>query len=235
MKAEVLYRIRIKAEVNFNLNAESDVAMRIADNQMLFAKKVDLGQGVMEDVSLDIYDDLWNIASQFVAKRLVWDEDSQAWIFEKGTRRTFIDELDTEDEHFEQARSPLELPPQDMSVNRTDNKLLSIRGLTKRIQFFKRSGLTTYAAETERQAKLASPFVTLIMCLLGMPFAISIRRKSKILNIIASIVIAFTFWWLISMVTSIGENGYINPFLAGWGPVLFFGAVVFFEFKWLKL
>ncbi len=235
MKAEVLYRIRIKAEFNFNLNAESDVAMKIADNQMLFAKRVDLGQGVMEDVSLDIYDDLWNIASQFVAKRLVWNEDSHAWIFEQGTRRTFIDELDTEDEQFDTATSPLELRPQDMSVNRTENKMLSLRGLTKRIQFFKRTGLTTYAAETERQAKLASPFVTLIMCLLGMPFAISVRRKSKILNIIASIVIAFTFWWLISMVTSIGENGYINPFLAGWGPVFLFGAVVFFEFKWLKL
>ena len=48
-------------------------------------------------------------------------------------------------------------------------------------------------------------------------------------------VIAFTFWWLISMITSIGENGYINPFIAGWGPVVFFGGVVYVEFKWLQL
>ncbi len=235
LKAESLYYTKIKPEEDFNLNAVSDVAMKVADNQMLYAKLVDLNSGVMQDVSLDTYDNLWNIASQFVAKRMVWDEASHRWVFEQGTRRTFIDELDTEDEHFEQAESPVELKPQDMSVNRTENKLLSIRGLTKRIQFFKRTGLATYAAETERQAKLATPFVTLIMCLLGMPFAISLRRKSKILNIIASMVIAFTFWWLISMITSIGENGYINPFLAGWGPVIIFGTVVFFEFKWLKL
>ena len=235
LKAETLYYTKIKPEDNFNLNAVSDVAMKISDNQMLFAKTVDLNSGVMQDVSLDTYDSLWNIASQFVAKRMVWDANTHRWVFEQGTHRTFIDELDTEDEHFEQADSPVELKPQDMSVNRTENKLLSIRGLTKRIQFFKRTGLATYAAETERQAKLATPFVTLIMCLLGMPFAISLRRKSKILNIIASMVIAFTFWWLISMITSIGENGYINPFLAGWGPVLVFGTVLFFEFKWLKL
>ena len=235
MKAEVLYYTKISPEANFNINAETDVAMKVSDNQMLYAKSVDLGRGIMEGVSLDTYDNLWNIASQFIAKRMVWDEQNRRWVFEKGTYRTFVDELDTEDEHFEKTDSPVEMQPQDMSLNRTENKLLSIRGLTKRINFFKRTGLASYSAETERQAKLATPFVTLIMCLLGMPFAISLKRKSKILNIIASMVIAFTFWWLISMITSIGENGYINPYLAGWGPVIIFGAVVFFEFKWLKL
>ena len=129
----------------------------------------------------------------------------------------------------------MEIRPEEMSIGRLDEDIMSIRDLTKRIRFHKRTGLASYSAETFRQAKLATPFVTLIMCLLGMPFAISTRRKSKILNIIASMVIAFTFWWLLSMCTSLGENGYLNPFLAGWGPVLVFGTVVFFEFKWLKL
>ena len=234
-KAESWYYTKISPDESFSTDSETDVAMKIAGNQMLFAKRVDLGSGIMEDVSLDTYDSLWNIASQYVAKRMVWDENSHSWVFEQGTHRTFVDELDTDDQHFDRMESPVEMNPDDMSVNRTENKLLSIRALTKRIHFFKRTGLASYAAETERQAKLATPFVTLIMCLLGMPFAISLRRKSKILNIIASMVIAFTFWWLISMITSIGENGYINPFLAGWGPVLIFATVVFFEFKWLKL
>lgn len=235
LKAEAWYYAELRARPDYNLNAEQDVAMKISDNQMLYAKLVDLNSGVMEDVSLDTYDSLWNIASQYVAKRMVWDEDTRSWVFEQGTYRTFLDDLDTDDKYFDRTGSPVEMNPKDMSVNRTENKLLSIRALTKRIDFFKRTGLVSYAAETARQSKLATPFVTLIMCLLGMPFAISLRRKSKILNIIASIVIAFTFWWLISVVTSCGENGYINPFLAGWGPVLIFGTVVFFEFKWLKL
>lgn len=235
LKAQTLYYTRIKPDKNFNLNAESDVAIKLSDRQMLYAKWVDLAKGVMNEVSVDTYDDSWNIASQFVARRMSWDKNKGVWVFENGTRRIFTDKTDTADEHFTLADAPVELAPQDMSVSKTENKLLSIRSLGKRIQFFKRTGLSSYSAETERQAKLATPFVTLIMCLLGMPFAISMRRKSKILNIIASMVIAFTFWWLISMITSVGENGYVNPFVAGWGPVLVFGAVVVFEFKWLKL
>ncbi len=234
-KATLLYYTKIKPDKNFNLNAESDVAIKLSGNEMLYAKWVDLGKGVMRDVSIDTYNDVWDIASQIVAQRMVWDEKQNAWIFKTGMRRTFPNENEVLDEKFDSAVAPVNLSPDQMSVSRTEGKLLSVRELGKRIKFFKQTGLASYVAETQRQAKLSTPFVTLIMCLLGMPFAISVRRKSKILNILASMVIAFTFWWLISMITSMGENGYINPFLAGWGPVLIFGAVVFFEFKWLKL
>ena len=235
-KSNLIYNTRINpSEDPFNPDTERDVLLKIAPNQMLFAKEVNLKDGSMKRVSLDTYDDSWNIANQIVADQMFWDADTKSWLFSKGIQRTFVDPMDTTEQSFETADSPVNLNPSEMSVDRTENKLLSIRELYKRIHFFKRSGLASYAAQTMLQSKLATPFVTVIMCLLGMPFAISMRRKSKILNIIASLVIAFTFWWLITMFTSIGENGYINPFLAGWGPVLFFSVVVFFEFKWLKL
>lgn len=235
LKAQTIYYTQIKPQDGFNRNAENDVVLKLSSNQMLFAKTVDLSAGEMDDVSIDTYDDLWNISRQIVADKMVWDPEQKAWVFQNGTNRIFVDATETQENHFERETAPLSTRPEDMSVNRTEAKLLSIRDLTKRINFFKTSGLSSYAAETERQAKLATPFVTLIMCLLGMPFAISMRRKSKILNILASLVIAFTFWWLISMFTSIGENGYINPYVAGWGPVAFFTLVVVGEFKWLRL
>lgn len=235
VKANRIYYTRISPSDSFNPDTERDVVLKISPNQMLFAKEVNLKHGTMSQVSLDTYDAHWDIADQIVARQMVWDPQSRSWLFSDGIRRTFVDPLDTTEHAFETAESPVNLNPAEMSVDRTDNKLLSIRDLYKRVHFFKRSGLSSYSAETMLQSKLATPFVTVIMCLLGMPFAISMRRKSKIINIIASMVIAFTFWWLISMFTSIGENGYINPFLAGWGPVLFFSVVVFFEFKWMKL
>lgn len=235
LKAETIYYTRIKPRQDFSINVEHNVAMKISPRQMLYAKTVDLNAGKMEDISIDTYDSLWNISNQIVADSMIWDPEQKSWIFKNGTNRTFIDKMDTKEETFSTATAPLSTAPQDMSVNRVDSKLLSIRDLNKRIRFFKQSGLASYEAETARQSKLATPFVTLVMCLLGMPFAISVRRKSKILNILASLVIAFVFWWLISMGTSIGQNGYLNPFLAGWGPVLFFSVVVFFEFKWMKL
>jgi len=235
VKADYIYYTRLKSNPNYNQYVENDVLIKISPKQMLYAKTVDLTKGTMYKVSLDTYDDAWDIAEQIAADKMVWNKNARQWEFTDGVHRTFAGEMETHETPFQTRPSPLEIRPDQMSVGRVDEDVMSVRDLTKRIKFHKRTGIAYYSAETQRQAKLATPFATLIMCLLGMPFAISTRRKSKILNIIASTVIAFTFWWLISMCTSVGQNGYINPFLAGWGPVLIFSIVVFFEFKWLKL
>ena len=235
LKADEIYYTRIKPADGFNPHVENDVVIKISPQQMLFAKEVDIVKGTMQRVSFDTYNDRWDISSQLIAQSMTWDPQQHHWILHHGIERTFLSDMDTTEESFDEKVAPFTTAPQDMAVSKAEDKLLSIRDLTTKINFYRQSGLAHYAAETNRQAKLATPFVTVVMCLLGMPFAISTRRKSKILNIIASLVIAFAFWWLISMVTSIGQNGYINPYVAGWGPVLLFGLAVWAEFKWMKL
>lgn len=235
VKANYIYYTRLKPRPNYNQLLEQDVIIKVSPTQMLFAKEVDLSKGAMRKVSIDAYNDQWEIAEQIVAEQMVWDKEKDSWLFVDGLRRTFTDPTHTTEERFDVAPAAMEIRPSQMSISRVKEDLMSIRDLTKRIRFHKKTGLSSYSAETMRQAKLASPFVTVVICLLGMPFAISTRRKSKIVNIIMSLVIAFTFWALISMFTSIGENGYVNPFVAGWGPVVLFSVVIFFEFKWMRL
>nr|QGT50794.1 LPS export ABC transporter permease LptG [uncultured Elusimicrobia bacterium] len=234
-KSENIYYTRLKPTPGYNQTLEPNVIIKVAPTQMLFAKMVDLSQGTMTKVSLDTYNSEWDIAEQIVAEQMVWDNQADHWLFVNGLIRTFTGPTNTSEKHFEKEAAPLSIRPDQMSVSQVDEKLMSIRDLSKRIRFHKQTGISSYSAETVRQSKLATPFATVIMCLLGMPFAISSKRKSKILNIIASMVIAFAFWSFISMCTAIGVNGYVNPFIAGWGPVAFFTLVVFFEFKWMRL
>ena len=189
----------------------------------------------MWQISLDTYDSAWDISEQIVAERMVWNKQTGAWEFVNGIHRIFSGETNPQETAFQMYKSPLDIKPEQMSLGRVDEDEMSLRDLVKRIRFHKRTGIASYSAQTQFQAKLAAPFATLVMCLLGMPFAISTRRKSKIINIIMSMVIALTFWGVITVCTAVGQNGYIPPFLAGWGPVLLFGGVVFFEFKWMKL
>lgn len=235
LKADEIYYTRIKPTTGFDPNVEQNVVIKLSAQEMLFAKEVDPQKGLMRQVSLDEYNDQWEIDTQIIAQRMIWNSDTHTWTFEDGIKRTFLTDMDTTEESFKTQVAPFTTPPEDMAVSKAEDKLLSIRDLTTKINFYSKSGLAHYAAETTRQSKLAAPFVTVIMCLLGMPFAISTRRKSKLLNIIASLVIAFAFWWLISIISSVGQNGYINPYLAGWGPVILFGLAVWGEFKWLKL
>ena len=141
----------------------------------------------------------------------------------------------TKEEPFEKLSTDFYIPPEQIAVGKIKPAYLNIKDLFNRIKFLKASGLTYFQELTFINTKLAAPFATIIMCLLGLPFAIALKRSSKLLNIIAAIAIGFGFWWLVSVLSSAGQSGMMPAWLAAWGPVAFFALVIYFEFKKLRI
>ncbi|MDE3155879.1 MAG: LPS export ABC transporter permease LptF [Acidobacteriota bacterium] len=74
------------------------------------------------------------------------------------------------------------------------------------------------------QRKVAFPFVTIIMTLLAVPFAVSTGRRGAMYGIGLGIVLAVTYWIMLSFFVAIGSGGLLTPLLAAWAPNLLFGA-----------
>jgi lipopolysaccharide export system permease protein len=127
------------------------------------------------------------------------------------------------------------LPPDEIVVGETNEKNTSIRNLLKKINFLESSGLASYKDKTYLHNRLAMPFATIIMCMLGMPFAIAVRKKSKALNIILALVLAFAYWTIMSMSLTAGQTGSLSPLLAGWGITVICAVLVITEFKLMKI
>jgi len=72
-------------------------------------------------------------------------------------------------------------------------------------------------------AKIAFPFVSLVMTLLGLPFAFRMGKRGTLVGIGTSILIAMVFWGAIGVFKSLGYLAILPPFLAAWGPNLVFG------------
>ncbi|MBN2206353.1 MAG: LptF/LptG family permease [Candidatus Aminicenantes bacterium] len=72
-------------------------------------------------------------------------------------------------------------------------------------------------------AKMAFPFVAVVMTLLGLPFAFTMGKRGTLVGIGTSIVIAMVFWGAIGVFKSLGYVAILPAFLAAWGPNLLFG------------
>ena len=70
----------------------------------------------------------------------------------------------------------------------------------------------------ELQRKLAFPFVTFVMTLLAVPFGVSTGRRGALYGIGLAIVIALTYWIVMSAFVAIGKGGLLPPTLAAWAP-----------------
>ena len=74
------------------------------------------------------------------------------------------------------------------------------------------------------QRKVAFPFVTLMMTLLAVPFAVTTGRSGAIYGVGVGIVLALIYWTTLSIFGALGGGGWLSPMLAAWAPNILFGA-----------
>jgi LPS export ABC transporter permease LptG/LPS export ABC transporter permease LptF len=86
------------------------------------------------------------------------------------------------------------------------------------------SGYYVVPYRVQLQRKVAFPFVTLIMTLLAVPFAVTTGRSGAIYGVGAGIVLALIYWITLSIFGALGAGGSVSPILAAWAPNILFGA-----------
>jgi lipopolysaccharide export LptBFGC system permease protein LptF len=76
----------------------------------------------------------------------------------------------------------------------------------------------------ELQRKIAFPFVTIVLTLLAVPFAVTTGRRGALYGIGAAIILAIVYWLLVSVCAALGAGGLLPPMLAAWTPNVLFAA-----------
>jgi lipopolysaccharide export LptBFGC system permease protein LptF len=84
------------------------------------------------------------------------------------------------------------------------------------------SGFNVVPYTVALQRKLSFPFVTVVMSLLAVPFAVTTGRRGALYGIGVGIVLAIAYWLLLSLFAAIGTAGLITPVLAAWAPNILF-------------
>ncbi len=102
--------------------------------------------------------------------------------------------------------------------------LMNFSQLRAYINELRSSGYNVLDHEVGLHRKVAFPFVTLVMTLIAVPFAVTTGRRGAMYGIGVGIVLALVYWTMISIFAAFGQGGLINPMLAAWAPNLVFGA-----------
>ncbi|GAB6099459.1 LPS export ABC transporter permease LptG [Halanaerocella petrolearia] len=96
--------------------------------------------------------------------------------------------------------------------------------LKEDIKLFRESGLDVASLLVDYHLKLAKPFACFIFVLLGAPLTIK-SKQGRVFGIVASIVIVFLYYVILSFCRSLGRNGLLLPIIAAWLPNLVFGVI----------
>ena len=228
--ADIIFRTKIKGKLYWNEMEKKNIVVKISRNSFLSGKILDIKNKTIERAILYEYEK-GKINLQTDAKKALWDEKIGTWVFYDGVTRVFSKKSGIKEKKFTKWISALDIEPQNLVIEKVWPEDLTIRDIFKRVKALKKTGLPIGREITYLHVKFAAPFVNIIMCLLGIPFAMSLKKGGKMLHFAIAIMTAFFFWWIVSVFQSAGEAGMMNPVIAGWMPAVIFSFIVWFGLK----
>ncbi len=105
-----------------------------------------------------------------------------------------------------------------------DERFMSYSQLRDYVVSLQSSGFDVSSQQVALERKLSFPFVTLVMTLIAVPFAVTTGRRGAMYGVGVGIVLALAYWVAISIFAALGSGGLVDPTLAAWAPNLLFGA-----------
>jgi LPS export ABC transporter permease LptF/LPS export ABC transporter permease LptG len=111
---------------------------------------------------------------------------------------------------------------------RPDAQYMSYRQLSEHVTALEAGGFNVVPYIVALHRKIAFPFVTLIMALIAVPFAVTTGKRGAMYGIGAGIVLAILYWTAISVFGAVGAGGLMSPALAAWAPNIIFGCAAMY-------
>ena len=164
------------------------------------------------------------LARRTYLERAVYAGQGDTWRVEQGWVREFSETGETPTfAPITQAETAIE-PIGYFATQQPDERFMSYSQLRDYVTRLRSSGFDVSQQQVALERKLSFPFVTIVMTLLAVPFAVTTGRRGAMYGIGVGIVLALAYWTSISVFAALGSGGLVPPTLAAWAPNLLFGA-----------
>jgi lipopolysaccharide export system permease protein len=173
-------------------------------------------------VNLYYFDDSFAPAKHIYARQASYDKGKNIWTMKDVKYTDFssgraITELKPEQD------IALRETPDDFKKIETKSDYLPVDNLNKYIDDLKSAGLSPAKYRVELNKRYSMAFAGLVMCLIGLPFAVRQHRRGGVpLNIGIGFALVFVYWVLFSVLLSLGISGRLYAPVSAWGANMIF-------------
>ena len=149
---------------------------------------------------------------------------NQTWKSSNGWVREFTKGTDLKAFVTFPARDLTLEPPDYFATEAEEPDRMTYGQLKRYIRDLSASGVNVVPQTVALYRKVSFPFVTLIMTLIAVPFAVTTGKRGALYGIAVGIVLAVVYWTTSSAFSAVGTAGMMPAMLAAWAPNLIFGA-----------
>lgn len=161
--------------------------------------------------------DKFEIEKRVDASEASYVDPELGWTMKGVNEYSFEDKQSPKVQSIKRLPLPIRKTPADFYDVETDPTTMSFRQLRKFIRTQTNNGLNTAHYMADLYDKLAFPFITLVICGVTLPFALTPARSgSMAFSILAALVIGFSYYAVHSFSIALGRAEIVSPFLSAW-------------------
>ncbi len=200
-----------------------NIAVYGSGNRIIFARTYNTEKEILEDIIIHEHDSAQNLISKTTAAKAVWT--AKGWNFSKVIvyKTDNAGKLLGDPLFYENRIIPIKEKPSDFANKELKSEFMSYRELKRYIQNFRGAAARIVRSlMVDLYYKVSFAFITLVIMLLGVPFAIGSIRGGVILGLGTSVILGLLYYAAISVGIALGKAGFLPPFIAAWaGNILF--------------
>ncbi len=191
---------------------------RISADALMQVTEIEVGGGTIRGVRLYHFDRQFRLDRMTEAAEAHYTDSG--WLLLNGNQRRFYPDNTVDLIGFSRQLVDLPLIPEDFSASLSgDSDTMTFREIRNYVRRFSHEGMSFTRLLTDYYGRLAFPFVTIIMVLVGI--ALSLRRSgvrggSMAVGIGQAFLVGFCYWTTHSIAIALGRGGVLMPVLAGW-------------------
>lgn len=178
----------------------------------------------LSKVTLYYFDQRFQLRKRVDAESARWVNGQ--WVFYKVVTRSFPPKKKVETTFTQQEIIPLEEGPDAFRQEMQSPEEMNYVELKEYIEKTTRQGYDTTWLLPAMYAKFSSPFVSFVISIFGIPFALRIGRHGGFgLGVILSFAIGYGYWLVFSACLALGTGGILPPFVSAWLASVTFAAL----------
>ena len=171
------------------------------------------------------------LKEKLTAQNIRWDEENGKWIINQYWKRTIHDDYEDIEKGY-RMDTTLNMSPKDFKILKNEMETYKTPELIREIDLMKMRGVNYVEWEIEKHKRLANPFSTFILTIIGVSLASRKIKGGLGFHLGLGLLLAFSYILFMQISTVFAISGNTPPFLAVWLPNFVYAAIALFLYRW---
>jgi len=213
-------KLRMEAQENKKV-AESETIKNLSmyglKNRLFFVNKFSVKDNTLAGITILEHDKHQNITKKIVASSGAWKDG--LWTFYNCLTYNFDEngQIKEQPTYFKEEIMGISETPKDFLAQKQLPEFMNISKLQDYIYRLSKSGAETVIRnlQVDLYQRYAFPFTSLVIIIVGIPFALKIKKRvTALASFGVSLVMGFFYYVFNAMGPAFGKAGFLPPFLA---------------------